>query len=111
MGYSTPAVRACQQAIPNSCPAKLLPPSQRLTLGVQGLTGQQTVTRLAEDFDVSRKFVYQQVAIAEAGLAAPFTPAEEADDKVLFHLPVTKALLRQIVLGLCLICHSSIRGI
>src|SRR4029077_18609536 len=31
--------------------------------------------------------------------------------RVLFHLPVTKAWLRQLVLGLVLICHSSCRGV
>lgn len=33
------------------------------------------------------------------------------DDEVLFYLPVTKQLLRQIILGLVLICHSSLRGV
>ena len=32
-------------------------------------------------------------------------------DKVLFYLPVTKAWLRQLVLALVLICHSSFRGV
>jgi hypothetical protein len=30
---------------------------------------------------------------------------------VLFHLPVTKAWLRQLILGLTLTCHSSLRGV
>ena len=36
------------------------------------------------------------------------TPKRPED--VLFYLPVTKAWLRQLVLGLVLICHSSYRG-
>ena len=40
----------------------------------------------------------------------PSTPAPKADE-VLFHLPVTKAWLRQLVLALVLICHSSYRGV
>jgi hypothetical protein len=33
------------------------------------------------------------------------------DEEVLFYLPVTKAWLRQVVLGLVLLCHSSFRGV
>ena len=64
--YPTPAVRCLQQAIPNSCPAKALPPSQRLQIGLQALAGTQTVTGIADEFDVSRKFVSRQSAIAGA---------------------------------------------
>ena len=34
-----------------------------------------------------------------------------ADDEVLFHLPVPKNWLYQLILGLVLICHSSYRGV
>jgi hypothetical protein len=74
------------------------------------LAGDRTVTSLAEDCDVSRKFVYQQATIARDALQEAFAP-EVAEDKVLFHLPVTKAWLRQATLGLTLICHSSFRGV
>ena len=103
MCYPTPAVAALQQAIPNSCPAKALPPSQRLQIGLQALAGTQTITDLADEFDVSRKFVYRQAATARSALTDAFeSPAP--DDEVLFHLPVTKAWLRQATLGLTLIC-------
>src|SRR6266446_4699650 len=108
--HLTPTVLSLQQAIPNSCPAKALAPSQRLTLGLQALAGTHTITGLADDFDVSRKFVYQQAATAQAALDEAFTPAAD-DDQVLFHLPVTKTWLRQATLGLTLICHSSYRGV
>jgi len=110
MCYVTPAALSLQQAIPNTCSAKSLGPGQRLTIGVQALAGQQTITSLAEDFDVSRKFVYQQRDIVQAALDDVFAPAV-ADDKVLFHLPVTKAWLRQVVLVLILSGHSSYRGV
>jgi hypothetical protein len=100
-----------QQAIPNGCTAKTLPPSERLTLGLHALTGTETITKLADDFDVSRKFVYQQAATAQGALEEAFAPAAAADDRVLFHLPVTKGWLRQVTLGLVLICHSSFRGV
>jgi hypothetical protein len=109
--HLTPAVLSLQQAIPHSCPAKALAPSQRLTLGLQAVAGTQTVTSLADEFDVSRKFVYQQAATAQAALEDAFTASARADDEVLFNLPVTKTWLRQAALGLILICHSSYRGV
>jgi len=108
--YRTPTVRFLQQAIPNGCPAKALGSDQRLTIGVQALAGNQTITGLADEYDVSRKFVYQQAATAQAALDDAFA-SNAVDDKVLFHLPVTKAWLRQVTLGLTLICHSSYRGV
>jgi hypothetical protein len=111
MCYLTPSNLFLQQAIPNGCTAKTLRPSQRLTLGLEALAGQRTITSLADDFDVSRKFVYQQAATAQTALEEAFTPAAGAEEQVLFHLPVTKAWLRQVALGLVLICHSSLRGV
>jgi hypothetical protein len=110
MCYPTPAVWALQQAIPNGCPARVLPPSQRQQIGLQALAGTQTVTDLADDFGVSRKFVYQQSAIANRVLDDGFAPRTQ-DGEVLFQLPVTKQWLRQLTLGLVLICHSPLRGV
>jgi len=111
MCHPTPAVLALQQAIPNSCPAKTLDPSQRLTLAVHALVGHQTITDLANEAGVSRKFVYQQAATAQDALQDAFASPQVAEDQVLFHLPVTKAWLRQATLALLLICHSSLRGV
>jgi hypothetical protein len=108
--YPTAAVPPLQQAIPQGCPAKALPPSQRLQLGLHALAGTRSVTELAEDLDVSRKFVYRQSAIADQALSDAFVP-QPAADKVLFYLPVTKQWLRQLILGLVLICHSPLRGV
>jgi hypothetical protein len=110
MCYSRAAVLSLQQAIPNSCPAKDLAPSRRLQLGLQALAGTESVTNLADEFDVSRKFVYQQRTRAEEALTDAFAP-QQADDQVLFQLPVTKRWLRQLVLGQVLICHSPLRGV
>jgi hypothetical protein len=108
--YPTSAVLSLQQAIPNGCPAKSLPPSQRLQIGLQALAGTRTVTNLAADFEVSRKFVYCQSDIADRALTDAFAPPQ-ADDQVLFYLPVTKQWLRQLIIALVLICHSSLRGV
>jgi hypothetical protein len=65
---------------------------------------------LAQELEVSRKFVHRQATTARTALQEAFNP-EAADEQVLFYLPVTKAWLRQVVLGLILICHSSLRGV
>jgi hypothetical protein len=110
MCYSRAAVLSLQQAIPNSCPAKALAPSRRLQLGLQALAGTESITNLADEFDVSRKFVCQQRTRAEEALTDAFAP-QQADDQVLYQLPVTKRWLRQLVLGQVLICHSPLRGV
>ena len=107
--HLTPAFWALQQAIP-PCPAKALPPSERLHIGLHALAGTHSITGLAEEFDVSRKFVYRQTAIANQALDDAFS-AKPLEDAVLFQLPVTKQWLRQFILGLVLICHSPLRGV
>ena len=103
-------VLSLQQATPNNCTAKMLPPSQRLQIGLQALAETNSVTDLANDFDVSRKFVYQQKACAAEALTEAFTP-QAVDDEVLFYLPITKPWLRQFVLACVLIGHSPLRGV
>ena len=91
--------------------ARHLPPPQRQHLALQALAGTRPIAQLAHDHHVSRKFVYQQAAKAEQALDTAFTPPDPDADRVLFHLPVTKAWLQQLTLGLVLICHSSYRGV
>jgi hypothetical protein len=86
-------------------------PPERRQLALEALAGTETVSHLAGQHAVSRKFVSRQAAKAEEALDTAFSPAERDDEKVLFHLPVTKAWLRQLILGLTLICHSSLRGV
>ena len=93
-----------------SCPAKRLLPQQRQDLAIQVLARTETVSELARQHEVSRKFLYQQVHTAEKVLSEAFAPSSRPDD-VLFYLPVTKAWLRQLVLALVFICHSSTRGV
>jgi len=95
---------------PVLCPAKQLAPEQREELAIQVLAGTETVSDLARHHDVSRKFLYQQAQTAQQALDEVFTATPPRDD-VLFSLPVTKAWLEQLVLGLVLICHSSCRGV
>jgi hypothetical protein len=111
MCFHIPSPAVSQPQLPtNGCPAQMLSPEQRKDLGVQALAGAVPITELAEQAQVSRKFIYQQQAIAAAALDSAFDPGPD-DDKVLFYLPVTKNWLRQFVLGLVLIGHCSFRGI
>jgi hypothetical protein len=93
-----------------SWPAQRLLPLQRQDLAIQVLAGAETVSELARQHEVSRKFLYQQIHTAEQALSQAFAPTPKPDE-VLFYLPVTKAWLRQLVLALVLICHSSTRGV
>ena len=83
--------------------AARLPGGDRKDLAIQALAQSATVSDLAARHGVSRKFVYQQTHKARAVLNDAFSPVAP-DDKVLFELTVTKAWLRQVIVGLTLIC-------
>lgn len=93
------------------CSASQMDCSERRNLSVQAIRRTESVTHLAQQHRVSRKFVYQQQAKAIEAIDQAFEPAESEDKKVLFYLPITKAWLRQFVLAVILICHSSFRGV
>jgi hypothetical protein len=90
--------------------AARLPDSDRKDLAIQALARSETVSDLAARHGVSRKFVYQQTHKAIAALDDAFLSATP-DDEVLFEVVVTKAWLRQVIVGLTLICRSSYRGV
>jgi hypothetical protein len=94
-----------------ACPAQLLQPHQRQELAVAALAAARPVSHLAQAYQVSRKFVYQQADKAEQALTAAFAPDLPGDDRVLFWLPVTAVWLRRLILALLLVCHSSYRGV
>src|SRR5215212_2376062 len=87
-----------------------LPKSDRKDLAIQALAGSETVSGLAARHGVSRKFVYQQTHKARAALDEAFS-SSTPDDEVLFELAVSKTWLRQVIVGLTLICRSSYRGV
>jgi hypothetical protein len=71
----------------------------------------QSITELAQQHHVSRKFVYQQAGRAQQALDPAFTPPPPGPEPVLFTLPITRSWLQQFVLALTLIGHSPLRGI
>ena len=90
--------------------AARLPEGDRKDLAIQALAGSETVSDLAARHGVSRKFVYQQTHKARAALDGAFLSAAP-DNEVLFELAVSKAWLRQVIVGLALICRGSCRGV
>jgi hypothetical protein len=92
-------------------PARALGPTQRQDLALHALAGTETISRLAAQHEVSRKFIYQQVGSAKEALQKAFAPERDETAGVLFYLPVTKQWLDQAILGLTLICHSPLRGV
>jgi hypothetical protein len=97
---------------PALCPAKDLTSPQRQRLALDALTGPTPISQLAQQHQVSRKFIYHQAHKAQQALDDAFTPEPPArNDRVLFYLPVTQAWIRQFVLALILIGHSSLRGV
>jgi hypothetical protein len=109
IGIDTPSYPDRSSA-PVRCAAQELNAEQRQHLALQVLARTEPVTELAERHQVSRRFIYQQATKGAQGLAQAFVPSAQ-DAEVLFYLPVTKAWLRQVVLGLVLLCHSSFRGV
>lgn len=89
--------------------AKLLE-RDRKELAIRALSGSETVSALAGQHDVSRKFIYAQTRKAGAALDEAF-PCGAPDEQVLFDLPVSRRWLNQVQLALTMICRSSFRGV
>jgi len=83
---------------------------KRKQLAIEVLTKNKSITNLALQEQVSRKFLYQQKQKATEAIENAFNPRDQKED-VLFYLPVTKSWLKQFILALILICHSSYRGV
>jgi hypothetical protein len=94
----------------DSCAARGLYSTQRQEIALEAIGNKASITRIANDLGVSRKFVYQQKEIALNGITEAFKPSP-LDDSVLFHLPITKEWIKQFTLGLILIGHSSYQGV
>ena len=94
----------------SSSVASRLQPHHRQEIAVKVLSKQEPISHIAHQEQVSRKFLYQQKAIAQQALNTAFDkPAK--DKEVLYYLPVTQQWIFQLILALILICHCSYRGI
>lgn len=87
-----------------------LQPLQRQAMAVKVLAKQEPITEIAKKEQVSRKFVYQQQALAQLALNQAFEK-KEPEQEVLYYLPITQKWIFQFILALILICHCSYRGV
>jgi len=86
--------------------------SKRLEIGIQSIAAETSITQLANEYNVSRKFVYQQKEIALEAVTQAFEEQSVFnDDKIIFHLPVTKQWLSQFVISLLLTTRCSYQGV
>ena len=90
--------------------AATLRPDERQQLAIEAMAKTKPITHLAEEYQVSRKFVRAQSEKAKVVLQESFEPVTP-DEAVLFHLPVTPSWLFQLMVSLVLICHCSLRGV
>jgi hypothetical protein len=81
-----------------------------MDLAILALARSATVSDLAIGHGVSRKFVYAQTQKARVALDDAFLSVTD-ENAVLFQVAVTKTWLRQVIVALPLICHSSYRGV
>jgi hypothetical protein len=94
---------------PPGSAAHRLDPRQRQRLALAALQ-PRSLSALARDHHVSRRFLYRQRQRALDALQDAFTPPPPTAEKVLLHLPVTRSWLRQFVLCAALLGHASLRG-
>ena len=86
-----------------------LPPELKKSIALQAISGSN-ITQLAQKLQVCRNTVYKQKLLAQTTINEVFL-APVLDNQVLFDLPVTKDFLRQVVLGMLLICKASYRDV
>lgn len=94
----------------SSSVASRLRPRQRQELAIKIISKHQPISHLAQQEQVSRKFLHRQKNIARQALNKAFDKPEK-DDQVLYYLPVTQQWINQLILALILICHCSYRGV
>ena len=93
------------------CPAKKMTNQQKKNIALQVISNKSTVTKIADQGNVSRKFVYLQTNKMSAAIDHAFQETCSAANDVIFNLPVTKKWIEQF--SLCLMLHgrASFRGI
>ena len=91
--------------------AKQLDASKRKQLALDSMNESLSITDMANENNVSRKFIYQQQDKAINAVSDAFEPPTKKTEKVLFYLPVTFSWLCQLILCLVLHCRANHRGI
>lgn len=100
------------QTLKVSHAAQSLNSAKRQEIGIRAIAGNTPISHVADHYDVSRKFVYQQKQKALNGIAQAFdNPSFDDDEKILFYIPVTKKWLIQVLLALIFVCRASYQGV
>jgi hypothetical protein len=85
-----------------------IPSATKCAMALQAIRRQQSITDIARDFHCSRTTVHAQKNRALEAAANEF---RDADDELLFTIPVTRSFIHQVVVGLFCMCNSGYRGI
>lgn len=96
-------------AYKNNTYGKRIPVATRRNIALQTFKSQQTVSDISKTYGCSRTTVYKQQNKALTAVNKAFE--DEDDDTILFHIPITKAYIKQAVISLFLTCQSSYRNI
>ncbi|SDQ14820.1 hypothetical protein SAMN04515695_0176 [Pseudovibrio sp. Tun.PSC04-5.I4] len=86
-----------------------LSPECKKFIGLQVITAGN-IAKVSQQNQVCRNTVYTQKLRVQAAVNNAFLEPNP-EEQILFHLPVTKPFLRQVVLGMSLICKASYRNI
>jgi hypothetical protein len=93
-------------------PAKAMTASERKKLALQAISKQKSLSDVANDNQVSRKFIYYQKNKMLDAINQVFNDDKvSSNDEVLFHLPVTNNRLKQFVTSLVFDARSCFRGV
>jgi hypothetical protein len=96
---------------PAMCPAKSMTTDLKKRVALDALSNKKTITRLADENNTNRKFIWQQSGKAQSALETVFKVSHASNDDVIYSLPVTKAWIEQLVLALMFLGHASYRNI
>ena len=91
-------------------PASKLNGQARKELALQSLNKKQTVVEIAKINNISRQFIHEQKNKLLAAVNEEFTEVSE-ENKVLFHIPVSKSWIEQFTLALVLDCRATYSGV
>jgi len=82
----------------------------RKDLALQSLNKKQTIVKLAEINNVSRQFIHEQKNKLLSAVNEEFTETSK-ENKILFHIPVTKGWIEQFATALVLDCRATYSGV
>jgi hypothetical protein len=91
--------------------AKNMNEQTKRSLAVESICQHKTLSQIASENKVSRKFVSSQKNKLMGAINDAFSIENVNEEEILFTLPVTKSWLKQFTASLLLDCRSSFRGV